>query len=271
MAIDLEAIRRKLNDLSSQTKRTDNLWKPKPGSNQVRIVPYQHDKDNPFMELFFHYDLGKKNYLSPVTYGESDPVVEFSEKLKSTGNSDDWKLSKKLEPKMRVYVPVIVRGEESDGVKFWGFGKTVYQEILGYIADPDYGDITEPTTGRDITIEYTSAEDAGTSYPVTTIRVKPSVSPITNDDAQVKQLLEGQTNITDIYSELSYDELKSVLEGWLNPSAEGANDTASQQTLSTPTAAAPTPTPTAAPVQAAPVDRKKLDDVANAFDDLFNS
>ena len=98
MAIDLEAIRRKLNDLSSQTKRTDNLWKPKPGSNQVRIVPYQHDKDNPFMELFFHYDLGKKNYLSPVTYGESDPVVEFSEKLKSTGNSDDWKLSKKLEP-----------------------------------------------------------------------------------------------------------------------------------------------------------------------------
>ena len=29
-------------------------------------------------------------------------------------------------------------------------------------------------------------------------------------------LLENQTEITDLYSELSYDELKDVLEGWLN-------------------------------------------------------
>ena len=33
--------------------------------------------------------------------------------------------------------------------------------------------------------------------------------------------IESQTEITDLYSELSYDELKSVLEGWLNPSSEG--------------------------------------------------
>ena len=52
MAIDLDAIRRKLNNLQSQTKRTDNLWKPKPGSNQVRIVPYQYDKDNPDADRF---------------------------------------------------------------------------------------------------------------------------------------------------------------------------------------------------------------------------
>jgi len=44
---------------------------------------------------------------------------------------------------MRTFAPVIVRGEESQGVKFWGFGKTVYQELLSIIADPDYGDITE--------------------------------------------------------------------------------------------------------------------------------
>ena len=58
-------------------------------------------------------------------------ALEFSEKLKSTGNSDDWKLSKKLEPKMRVYVPVIVRVEEVEGVKFLGLGKLVYAELLG--------------------------------------------------------------------------------------------------------------------------------------------
>ena len=26
---------------------------------------------------------------------------------------------------MRTFAPVVVRGKESEGVKFWGFGKTV--------------------------------------------------------------------------------------------------------------------------------------------------
>ena len=191
MAIDLEAIRRKLNNLQSQTKRTDNLWKPKPGSNQVRIVPYQHDKDNPFLELFFHYDLGKKNYLSPVTYGESDPVVEFAEKLKKTGDKDDWLMGRKIEPKMRTYVPVIVRGKESEGVKFWGFGKTIYSELLSIIADPDYGDITDLMNGRDIDVEFTPSEGPG-QYPKTAIRVKPNTSPATEDKAIAKSILNAK-------------------------------------------------------------------------------
>jgi|TARA_R110000822_G_scaffold142416_4_gene280511 hypothetical protein len=266
MAIDLEAIRRKLNDLSSQTKRTDNLWKPKPGSNQVRIVPYQHDKDNPFMELFFHYDLGKKNYLSPVTYGESDPVVEFSEKLKSTGNSDDWKLSKKLEPKMRVYVPVIVRGEESDGVKFWGFGKTVYQELLGFIADPDYGDITDLGAGRDIVVEFTPAEGAG-NYPKTAIRVKPNQTPATEDKNLADKIVSGQTEIFSIFKKQSYDDLKKALESWLNPDqdlTEAQTDVPWESKEKTVTAASNSE-PSKAPAKAS-----KTDDISAAFDDLFN-
>ena len=82
MAIDLEAIKRKLNQLQTTGNRQNNLWKPEPGKQTIRIVPYQFDKENPFQELYFRYDLGKKNYLSPITYGKADPVVEFSEKLK---------------------------------------------------------------------------------------------------------------------------------------------------------------------------------------------
>ena len=275
MALDLSAIRGRLNKLQNTGNSKSNLWKPTPGKHQVRIVPYLFNKENPFIELYFHYNINNKTYLSPSSFGRPDPIVEFADKLKRMGDKEDWKAAKKMEPKLRTFVPVLVRGEEGEGIKFWGFGKTVYQEILGYIADPDYGDITDPTTGRDITIEYTSAEDAGTSYPVTTIRVKPGQTPITDDTAQVTRLLEGQTNITDIYSELSYDELKGVLEGWLNPSADGGQESVSQQTLSTPsTPSAPQSTPQAAAPAApaaAPVDKKKLDDVANAFDDLFNS
>jgi hypothetical protein len=273
MALDLSAIRGRLNKLQNTSKKTDNLWKPTPGKHQVRIVPYKFSPENPFIELFFHYNINNKTYLSPSSFGRPDPICEFADKLKRMGDKEDWKAAKKMEPKLRTFVPVLVRGEEGDGIKFWGFGKTVYQEILGYIADPDYGDITDPNSGRDLTIEYISAEDAGTSYPTTTLRVKPNVTPLAGDDAQITNLLENQSNITDIYSELSYAELKSVLEGWLNPTGEEGEESVVEATLST-SATTPQTTPAVVTAQPAAVpaeDRKKLDDVASAFDDLFNN
>ena len=113
--------------------------------------------------------------VSPTSFGRPDPIVEFAEKLKKSGDKDDWKLGKKIEPKFRVYAPVIVRGAESEGVKFWSFGKQIYTELLGVIADPDYGDITDLMNGRDITIEHTAAEKEG-GFPSFTVRVKPNTT-----------------------------------------------------------------------------------------------
>tara|TARA_B100001113_G_scaffold289228_1_gene245151 strand:- start:3 stop:524 length:522 start_codon:yes stop_codon:yes gene_type:complete len=173
-----------------------------------------------------------------------------------------------MEPKLRTFVPVLVRGQEGEGVKFWGFGKTVYQEILGYIADPDYGDITDPANGRDLTIEYKSAEEAGTTYPTTTIRVKPNQTPLSASKEDVTKFLDTQTEITELYSELSYDELKNVLEGWLNPTNESGQESVSQETLSSTTKPATETKSASEPVK---TDSKKTDDVAAAFDDLFNN
>lgn len=271
MALDINAIRGRLNKLQNTQRKTDALWKPTPGKHQVRIVPYKMNPDNPFIELYFHYNVNNKTYLSPQSFGRPDPICEFADKLKRMGDKEDWKAAKAMEPKLRTFVPVIVRGEEGEGVRFWGFGKTVYQEILGYIADPDYGDITDPNSGRDLTIEYISAEEGGTSYPTTTIRVKPKETPLHEDSTKATAFLENQTPITDLYSELSYDELKGVLEGWLNPTGESE----STQTSATEDVFANKPIETPQPVQTSTesvsASSTKTDDVAAAFDDLFNN
>ena len=111
------------------------------------------------------------------------------------------RLGRKLDAKMRTFLPVVVRGEEAQGVKFWGFGKTVYQELLGFIADPDYGDIADPMTGRDIVVEFKTAEETGANFPSTSIRVKPNQTPITEDKEQLKGMIENQQEITQIYTE----------------------------------------------------------------------
>ena len=266
MGMNLDAIRGRLNKLQNTQRKTVELWKPAPGKHQIRLVPYKFNKENPFIELFFHYNINNKTYLSPQSFGRPDPIVEFSDKLKRMGDKEDWKAAKKMEPKLRTFVPVLVRGEEGEGVRFWGFGKTVYQEILGYIADPDYGDITDPGAGRDIVVEVVSAEDSGTSYPVTTIRVKPKETPLADTTEDVQKFLTTQVEITDLYQELTYAELKSVLEGWLNPTG-GDDDNLDSVTTETLASTSTDSTDTPEPAE----DRKKLDDVASAFDDLFNN
>jgi len=267
MALDINAIRGRLNKLQNTQRKSDLLWKPTPGKQQVRIVPYKFVPDNCFIELYFHYNVNNKTYLSPISFGRPDPIVEFADKLKRMGDKEDWKAAKAMEPKLRTFVPVLVRDQEAKGVQFWGFGKTVYQELLSTIADPDYGDITDPQSGRDITIEYKSAEDAGTSYPVTTIRVKPNQTPLANTKDDTTRFLDTQTEITELYSELSYDELKSVLEGWLNPDKPKTEPVASAST-SKPN---PPAIKTAAPETKQPTTvTSNATDVGAAFDELFN-
>ena len=250
--MDLNAIRKRLNQLQTTNTRTSNLWKPQPGTQVVRIVPYKYNRDNPFIELYFHYDLGGKNYLSPTSFGRPDPIEEFAQKLKGTGSKDDYRLGRKVEAKMRTYAPVIVRGEESQGVKFWGFGKTVYQELLSIIADPDYGDITDPVSGRDVAVEFKTAEETGASFPSTSIRVKPNQTPITEDASLLETLTENQKNITEIYQEQSYEDLTQALNDYLN----GGSSSEETKEEEKPAVA-----------EASTYDSKKTSDA----DDLFNN
>jgi len=251
--MDLNAIKNRLSQLQTTNTRTSNLWKPQPGTQVLRIVPYKFNKDNPFIELYFHYDLGGKNYLSPISFGRPDPIEEFAQKLKSTGSKEDYRLGKKVEAKMRTFAPVVVRGEENQGVKFWGFGKTVYQELLSIIADPDYGDISDPINGRDVSVEFISAEESGASFPKTNIRVKPNQTPISDEPSVLELVKSGQKDITDIYQEQSYEELTGILNEWLNPGDEQKKEEAPST------------------VATSDLGTSKVKDTSEAFDELFNS
>jgi hypothetical protein len=63
---------------------------------------------------------------------------------------------------MRVFAPVIVRGEEEKGVRLWEFGKEVYQSLLSLAADEEVGDFTDIMEGRDMKIETVGPETTGT-------------------------------------------------------------------------------------------------------------
>jgi hypothetical protein len=184
MSLNLDELRNKFNQLSNRPRVSDVLWKPQEGNNVVRIVPLHSNTENPFIEAYFHY-LGGKTYLSPITFGEEDPIEQFAQKLREGGglSKEEWNETKKFMPKLRTFAPVVVRKQESEGVRFWGFGKTVYKELVGYMLDEEYGDITHPQKGRDIKVEFTPQEKSDTNFPKTAIRIGASSKPITDDES----------------------------------------------------------------------------------------
>ncbi len=279
MALDLQKVRQRLENLKNKSTKSAYLWKPTPGKHVIRIVPYAHNKENPFIELLFHYNMNNKTYLSPASFGRPDPIVEFANRLKKSQDKAEWKRGKEIEPKMRTYVPILVRGAEAEGVKFWGMGKQVYQEILSIIADPEWGDITDLKEGRDITVEFKTAKEVNKSYPETTIRVKPTQSVAFDPaDKTILEKVKNQKVVTELFQELSYDELSAVMDQWLNssdPETDGAEPVVTDED-SAPSTVAEQPSAPAAKVESTtaktaiktPTASK---DVANEFDNLFNS
>lgn len=251
------------------------LWKPKEGIQNVRIVPYKFNPDSPFIELQFYYNLGGKHYLAPCTFGKPDPIQETVETLRSSGSNEEKAIAAKLVPTTRTYAPVIVRGEEDKGVRFWGFGVQVYKQLLKLITDPEWGDITSLTEGNDIKIEFHKVSKKigkdGKSFPETTITPLPRRTPVV--DPSRRDLLEKvkeQTDILQIFPLKSYDELKEAVEKWLHPNASSGPETtvvgevidpAVDTTAADATAVAPTS------VSATPVG----EDLAGQFESFFKT
>ena len=224
--MDLDEIKNRLAKLNNKggggsSDFKNNFWRPPVGEKSVvRIVPYQHNKDFPFSELYFYFGIGKPRMIALSNFSETDPILEFATTLKKSGDSENMELAKKLYPKLRVFAPVVVRGEEDKGVRFYEFGKMVYQELLGVMADEDYGDITDIQKGRDITIEVIPAAETGKMFNTTTIRVKPNQTPLVKDANAVEEFLNNQKELVSLFKKYTFEEMKDELQGWLKPADE---------------------------------------------------
>ena len=223
--MDISAIKQKLSALQNPRggqKRdlSQTIWRPVVGKHSVRVLPSAFNKSIPFTEIYMHYGINNRTMMSPKTFGEKDPIIEFADGLRKSSNRDDWQLAKKLEPKTRVLVPVIVRGEEDKGVRLWEFGKQVYIDLLKFFEDEDIGDYTDPITGRDITVETAGKETTGLMYNTSTVRVRTKTTPLSDNAAKVKEWLEKQPNPLEQFKRYSYDDMKENLLKHLNPEEE---------------------------------------------------
>ena len=98
--------------------------------------------------------------------------------------------------------------------QIWGFGKTVYQTLLGLMLDEDYGDITDPTSGRDIKV--VCSKQPGKKWAMTEVRPRGKESSLSTDTSQSQEWLGNIPNLDEIYQMKSYDELAKIINDWLS-------------------------------------------------------
>lgn len=273
--IDMDAVKSRLEKFKKTNKNSNLTWRPNEKEQTIRIVPYKYQPDNPFVELYFHYGLNGKTYLSPISFNEPDPIMEVAQKLKNAGDKESWKMGKDLEPKLRTFAPVVVRGKEAEGVKFWGFGKTIYEQLLTNIADPECGDITDPVTGRDIVVS--TVKEEGKQFASPKMRIKMTQTPVTTDPEIINKIVKEQPDIRELYELKSYEELEAALRKHLNPEEEeeapeetdetpAKTETATETTDDAPKTET---TPAKAEEEAPKKEAMEAGDVKAAFANLF--
>jgi hypothetical protein len=229
MAIDFNALRKKLGQLSGNNSKRRAFWRPEEGNEYtVRILAFPDNDGNPFKERYFYYNIGNNpGLLSPYQFGKPDPIQELINKLRDEGSKESYELAKKLYPKMRSYAAVIVRGEESEGVRLWAFGKQVYQNLLNVMLDPDYGDITDIQEGHDIKVRCSKAP--GMKWATTEVRPRPKSNALGTVE-NVKQWTASIPNLDDMYQLESYEKLENIVNNWLNEGTEENDDNVSTTT-----------------------------------------
>jgi hypothetical protein len=130
----------------------------------------------------------------------------------------------------------------------------MYLELLGIAEDEDIGDYTDVMDGRDMTIDTVGPDVTGTKYNKSSVRIKPKTSALSDDNEQIKAWISEQPDVLTHYKKYEFEEMKTILMEWLEPSAE------------TEEAAEADPTP--AVVEAIVPKKKGFDE--EEFDSLFN-
>lgn len=233
--MDLNKIKDKLNrlDRGAATKNAngDNVslfWKPTAGKQNIRILPNFAISDNPseqpFIPLEFYYDFGS-TMLAPHQFDLPDPVKDFHDELTSDKkNHDAWVEAKPFRSVLRIYVPILVRGLEQEGVKFWGFGISVYNKLKALYEDEQWGCIHDLQEGVDLTVDFTPSPDKNDARQAKTEVTPHRKSTPAVTDTALLAALKKTPDLTKLFKIPTEDVLKDALTTYLNADEKPAKE-----------------------------------------------
>jgi hypothetical protein len=182
------------------------MWKIPEGESKIRILPPWSEAGDIAFECKSHWRIPPNDRMVNClqVINQECPVCELVKELRAKGKAD---LAQKFAAKKSIYYNVIVRGEEEKGVQIMRSGIQLYENILSYLYDDEYGDITDIDEGSDLTIER-SGQGLDTSYNV---KVSRKTSPLSSDDKTANKWINEMFLLDEILDFKPYAELSQLV------------------------------------------------------------
>lgn len=212
------------NDNENGPATYTEILKTTPGNTYtVRLLPFAKDPKNTFFHYFNHgwVSFASGQYvqsLSPMTFGERDPIAEERFRILRTGTEDEKekvKAIKRLEKYLvNVYVIDDPTNPDNNGkVKMLRYGKQVHKIIMEAIEGEDAEEFGPRifdlgTNGVNFKIK---CENQG-EYPTYVSSRFTSAGKLNLSDDEQKKIYDSVFDLTKVYTLKSYDELKQMLD-----------------------------------------------------------
>ena len=236
MAIDLDAIRRKHEEISSpagtgggDSSFLDNFIQLQEGNNVVRILPGKDEETQFFAETKIHRVKGPdgkfRNVHCRKVHGEKCPLCDLYYSLWKTGVKEDETLARSIKPRSRYYMNVVDR--ETGKVKILSVGIMIFQKLLNTILDEDFGDITDLNTGHDFKI-IKVMDGEFPKYDQSQARPKPSEA---GSKAEVAEWMDSLHDVHGLVKKEEFTEVQNIADEISPPSlrSKGYEETPSQE------------------------------------------
>jgi len=174
MSSALEVIRKKISELSA---KRGQFFKLKTGQNLLRFVPW--DPNEPFyFESRQHFIPWGGARGTGIGVGCLEVVKKpciacsLAEELADSDDPKSQNLGKQLQAHCRyLYCIVDLKNPEAGVQVFQSYSDRILADLCAAYADPDCGDFTDPTTGRNVVIEKIDKGKAPPEYK-TTVKMK---------------------------------------------------------------------------------------------------
>lgn len=225
--IDMNKAKKRLEQLQTTRKDYSKIsYSLKQGDQTLRFIT-KPGEDYPFIAGQIYYKLQKQFFISNEMYDEVDPIMEELNALRDTGLEANVEFAKKLYPSRRIFALAVVREQEDKGAVWVDFPPKIEKELVKYILNPEYGDITDLETGTDFIITKTK----GTPWPEYSVTPKRKSSPLMKTPEETAQIFENLPDFKDAYKHYTAEEMKEIWDRYLNTDQNESKDVKEQEVI----------------------------------------
>lgn len=209
-----ERLQKKRNELAKKAAGKGGIMFLKEGTKRVRVLPVGEDNEFAFEVTHFYLGNDIKGVFSPQTFGDPCAIMEMYKELKDSKDSDDKELAKKLVPKTKYLMPILVfddlKGKKIDSdrpITLVQLTNGMYQSILDlYLDDDEWGDMTDIKKGYDLKLSREGTTITNTEYSVQPCKNTP-IPKKYKKEIDLEELVKKQIS--------TYEETKEFIEQFL--------------------------------------------------------